>query len=110
MPYEYDGLNEFEADLHREVFKDYLELVIDRHGNIVYATPTHEWVMEWLYRGEFGSEPRNDFEKAEASDYFGFLMEKVGAVCVWLEGYEGDPNEEQEKSLAWLCDQGFFKT
>lgn len=96
----------FDVETHKATFTNYLEVVIAPSGAIVYAHPSHVDVMARManLRG-IGSD---DCPRDRWLDYDGWLREVTGCVCVWNEGYLGEPNDRQEESIRMLVREGLL--
>lgn len=103
---------EFDLQKHKETYVNYLEVVIDSDGKVMYAVPSHQ---EKLIR--MGSEKagmsREEFiascPKEWHYDYLKWLCIQTGAVCVWNDQYYGvDLTLKQRAALRTLKMAGVY--
>lgn len=98
----------FYPDVHMRTFIHYFEAVMAMDGTVIYAVPSHQEVLERLYRYSHGfrKPTKDDFARwvleGNFGDYLEFLMEETGALCLWEHGIAGTPNERQSAACDGL--------
>ena len=82
----YDLSSTFDIEKHKATFKDYLEVIIEADGTILYATPSHqEKAVELagkklrMTRQEISDMCPGEFY----GDYLRWLLSLTGAAAVW---------------------------
>lgn len=102
---------EFNIETHKEVFKNYLEVVIDAAGGVHYAVPSHqEYAIRVLLECKYAS--REALDAAVPRDYWFRMMEwlmlETNFVFIWTDRYMGNLNDAQRKTLWQLKEEGLF--
>lgn len=106
---EYNLHSKFNYKKHSETYICYCEVVIMPNGTVHYAVPSHlEFLMNTYCT-------KHNVTRKELYNYLyheytllpiDFLLEKLHAVCVWYNYYEGRPNKKQQRVLNKLQDTG----
>lgn len=102
----------FNAQIHKETFINYLEVVILENGVIEYAVPSHQQKVTSII-----AKSRNITSQQVAdlcpvkyyANYPEWLCNESRCVMVWNDFYIGEPNEDQVKSLIMLMSEGLYK-
>ena len=109
MP-EYNLHSKFDYKKHSETYVCYCEVVIMPNGTVYYAVPSHLEFLTNAYCTKYNitrEELYNYFCSEEfLSLPYDFLLNKLHAVCVWYNFYEGKPNKKQQRVLNKLQDTG----
>lgn len=108
----YDLYSEFDMAKHKLHYVNYLEIVIESDGHIMYAVPSHQELMIRL-ACKAKNMTRNQLDKACPPEYYGdfikWLSMQSGAIAVWDAWYEGDANEAQKQKLHELKKCGLYR-
>ena len=110
---EYSVYSDFELEKHKQKYINYLEVMIDRFGNIMYAVPSHqEKAIEMackelmVSRDTLGAMTPPEYY----FDWMTWLLRQSGAMAVWNDRYICDtPTKEQYASLRRLKLNGVYK-
>lgn len=101
----------FDMEIHKKYFHNYLEVIIDEHGTVHYAVPSHQ---EWLINNacEKSSITREElYDRCPPEYYFdviGWLTKITECIAVWNNYYKGKPNDQQCNKLKQLESNGLF--
>lgn len=102
----------FDIETHKQVFIDYLEVIIDEDGVVHYAVPSHqEWLIEksleklGINREDLYDECPDEY----CLDIMTWLTEVTKCVSVWNDRYIGDPNNKQIKTLHMLKENNVYR-
>lgn len=109
---EYGLHSEFDIARHKETFVNYLEIMIEEDGHILYATPSHQEKAISLACKKKSVSRKQLASLCQKEFYFDFLtwlLEQSGAIAVWNDFYEGKANEVQKKKLYDLRLAGLYK-
>lgn len=102
----------FDIETHKKTFINYLEVVIDLDGTIMYAVPSHQEKLIALAceRHDKTRDELNDLCPQEYYfDFMTWLVLMTGVIPVWGNaGYMGEPTDEQAKALKELADAGLY--
>lgn len=107
----YTLYSEFDADLHKQNFINYLEVCIDKHGTVHYAVPSHQ---EFLIRAAMDAKgwTRQELEDACPREYYGDYMTWLSiqseTLAVWGDWFCGVMNKSQLKTLKYLRLKGLY--
>ena len=109
----YNLYSQFDVSKHKQTYTNYLEVIIDSDGNVMYAVPSHHEKMIALVCEKL-SVDRDGLDKMCPEEYyFDFLiwLSKVsGAVAVWNEFVQGFSfTEAQIMALKMLKMEGVYK-
>ena len=110
---EYDVYSEFDIQKHKQRYVNYLEVMIDRDGKIMYAVPSHQEKAVQM-ACEVKGMSRTELERACPKDYYfdylTWLLMQSGAMAVWNEFYQCyEPTKEQYASLRRLKMNGIYR-
>lgn len=109
---EYDLHSEFDADMHAKTFTNYLEVLINDTGKVLYAIPSHQELAIKLACDKYSVSRHELAEMCPKEYYFDFMewvLEKTGSIAVWNNFYVGTANEKQLKTLRMLRDKHIYK-
>lgn len=102
----------FDIDVHKAVFKNYLEVVILSDGTVEYAVPSHQEKMIRLGMAKTGLS-RDEFYKSCPREYWcdvlAWLNKITGAIAVWDFKFEGWANPTQIEKLEELRAAGLYR-
>lgn len=108
----YDILHgEFDIELHRNNFKNYLEVIILPDGKVEYAVPSHQEKLIKICMDKFNvtREELNSMCPEEFYlDFMTWLCEKSRCISVWTNFYRGAPNSNQLSKLKLLHSEGLY--
>ena len=101
----------FDIEVHKKEFINYLEVVIDEHGTVHYAVPSHQekliqmaCMKHWMTRDELN-------DACPESYYFDFitwLCIMSGCVSIWNDFMRGQANEKQVETIEKLKREGLY--
>lgn len=97
----------FDVEVHKETFTNYFEAVARSDGSIEYAVPSHQGKLESIMR-DAGRDPISECPREFYADYLTWLMRETGCVCLWSNGYMGEPNARQRQAILGLCADGLM--
>lgn len=109
----YDVYSDFNLDQHKNKYINYLEVMIDKDGSVVYAVPSHqEKAIEWACKELNVS--RDTLGKMTPVEYYfdwmTWLLRQSGAMAVWNDRYICEnPTLAQCASLRRLKMGGVYK-
>lgn len=109
---EYSVYSDFDMEQHKKAFINYLEVVIDENGKIMYAVPSHQEKLIRLACKKLNVTRDELNAMCPEEYYFDFvkwLCKASGACAVWnnhIEKYE--LTERQIKALKELKDNGLY--
>lgn len=110
---EYSVYSEFELEKHKQKYINYLEVMIDRSGKVVYAVPSHqEKAIEMACKElEVSRDALSRMTPPEYYfDWMTWLLRQSGAMAVWNNGYIcEEPTKEQYATLRRLKMNGVYK-
>ena len=105
--------SEFDIEKHKATFVDYLEVVIDADGKVMYAVPSHQEKLIALACQKLGITRDELNAKCPREYYFDFLKWlcfTTGAMSVWNDFCEyGNPSVKQIGILRKLKMAGLYK-
>lgn len=84
MPYDLNS--DFDIQLHKQTFIDYLEVLILDDGKIIYAVPSHQLKGEEIASKRLGlsiSEFRDSCPREAMFDYLPWIASQANCVFVW---------------------------
>lgn len=107
--------SEFNIETHKNTFINYLEVIIDDEGKIMYAVPSHMERLIEIYMERYNVTREEIICKLtyEPSWEYGldmsaWLCEKLHCICVWFDCYKGKPNQIQLNKLKTLRLSGVY--
>ena len=109
---EYDLNSEFDIEQHKAHFVNYLEVIIERNGHVLYAVPSHQEKAIELACKEKGWTREQLSNACQPEFYFDFLnwvLRLTGSVSVWNDFYMGELNDIQRKKLIEMKQAGIYR-
>lgn len=108
----YSVYSEFNIRDHQRTFVDYLEVVIDKTGHIMYAVPSHQEKMVSIVcmkKGISRDELISLCPRDRYCDYLDWLCEVSECISAWNDFFAGRLiSREQEDALISLKDSGLY--
>ena len=104
--------SEFDIQKHKETFVNYLEVLIEPDGHVLYAIPSHQELAIKLACKAKGWTREELNQACPQEFYFDFLvwvLSLTNCVSVWNEFYMGTPNEKQKQKLQEMKDEGIYR-
>ena len=109
----YDVYCDFDLEKHKETYINYLEVMIDKDGKIMYAVPSHQEKaieMACESKGVDRAELSKLCPKEFYFDFLTWLLMQSGAMAVWNEYYQSyNVTRAQYASLRRLKLAGVYK-
>ena len=109
----YDVYCDFDLEKHKETYINYLEVMIDKDGKIMYAVPSHQEKaieMACESKGVDRAELSKMCPKEYYFDFLTWLLMQSGAMAVWNEYYQSyNVTRAQYASLRRLKLAGVYK-
>lgn len=108
----YDLYSEFDIQKHKDKYINYLEVMIEQDGHVVYAVPSHQEKaiqMACLAQGWTRQELYDACPPEFYFDFMPWLLKMSGAVAVWTRWVVGEPNSKQKEKLLELARAGVYK-
>ena len=106
----------FNIITHKKTFIDYLEVVIDDKGKIMYAVPSHMEMLIKIYMERYNVSREEIIHKLTYDppweyglDMSAWLCDKLNCICVWNDSYKGKPNQVQLNKLKTLRLSGVYR-
>ena len=108
----YDVYSNFDIQMHKEKYVNYLEVMIDEDGKVHYAVPSHqEWAIKEACK-KLGVS-RKELDAMTPVEYYfdwmTWLLMQCNCVAVWNDFYIGKPNRKQKAKLKHLKINGLYK-
>lgn len=104
--------NPFNIETHKKTFINYLEVIIDANGIIMYAVPSHQEKLIRLCCEKLRID-REDLNRLCPVEYYcdflTWLCKMSDCIAVWNNFYCGDLNDEQLATLKTLRNNGLYK-
>ena len=110
---EYSIYSDFDMEQHKKTFTNYLEVVIDENGKIMYAVPSHQEELIKLACEKLKAAREELNAMCPEEYYFDFAtwLSKVSGACVvwntYVEYYR--LTERQIAALKALKDDGLYE-
>ena len=103
----------FDADRHKETYTNYLEVLISKSGEIMYAIPSHQEKAIELACKDLGV-TRDELSAMCTREYYfdflNWLLMMSGAAAVWNDSFLApSPTKEQIGALRMLKLKGLYK-
>ena len=109
---EYGLHSEFDPEQHSKTFINYLEIIIEENGHVLYAVPSHqELAIKLACKAKNWTRKQLD-EACPPEYYFDFLEWVLGltnSISVWNTMYVGKANDLQKEKLRELKSYGLYK-
>jgi hypothetical protein len=111
---------DFNVQIHKENFINYLEVVIHKDGKIEYAVPSHSKKMEIIVCEKYNLEFDYEYFCSKALiemfvktgrylwEWKDWLLEESEVILVRHNGYEGQANDKQLETLRMLKEEGLY--
>lgn len=103
----------FDIETHKNVFVNYLEVIIDQEGVVHYAVPSHQ---EWLINKAIvvlGLSSREELCDECPDEYalspMEWLTEVTGCVSIWDDHFIGNPTTKQIKTMRELKNASIYR-
>jgi len=109
---EYNLYCEFDIAKHKAKYVNYLEVLIEKDGHVVYAVPSHQEKAISLAMKKLGvsrDEIMDMCPPAMYCDFMVWVLSLTESVAVWNGGYIGSPNKKQILKLKAMKIQGLYK-
>lgn len=110
---EYNLYCEFDIEKHKQNYTNYLEVIIDSDGKIMYAVPSHqEKLIAMACKKLNVNRPGLDAlcPREYWGDYLNWLCQKTEAIAVWNDNYyAANINQKQINALKRLKMAGLYK-
>ena len=107
----YDLYSEFDINQHKKTYINYLEVLIEPNGHVLYAVPSHQELAIRLAcekRGWSRKRLCNECPEEFYSDFLSWVLGLTGCISVWNTLYVGKPNEVQKSVLRELRASGLY--
>lgn len=105
--------SEFDIEKHKAAFTNYLEVVIDADGKVMYAVPSHQEKLIAMACQQLAStrdELKNMCPRKYYGDFMRWLCLLTGAMPVWNDYCEyGNPSVKQIAALRKLKMAGLYR-
>ena len=104
--------SEFDIQKHKETFINYLEVLIEPNGHVLYAVPSHQELAIKLAckaKGWTRSHLNNACPKEFYFDFLPWILSLTGCVSVWNDFIVGNPNKDQVHKLIEMKKAGIYK-
>ena len=102
----------FDIETHKQVFTNYLEVIIDENGVVHYAVPSHqEWLIEKALE-KLGINREDLYDECPDEyclDIMSWMTEVTGCISVWDDMYIGKPNNRQVDTLMKLYNNKLYR-
>lgn len=109
----YDVYSEFDIEMHRKTYTDYLEVIIDVDGKVMYAVPSHQEKCIALACQKLGIRRDQLMAMCPKEYYFDFikwLCKISGVMAVWnCECEYWEPTVKQIGMLRKMKMAGLYK-
>ena len=108
----YDLYSEFDIESHKNTFVNYLEVLIEPNGHVLYAVPSHQELAIKLACKAKGWTREQLNDACPPEYYFDFLvwvLSLTGCISVWNDFYMGKANEAQLNTLKKMKEAGIYK-
>ena len=103
---------EFDIEVHKKSFVNYLEIIIRVDGVIEYAVPSHQEKLISIAIEKLGVTKDRLYDMCPTEYLFDvckWLCIITECVSVWNDFYVGELNEAQKKALQNLKSHGLYK-
>lgn len=109
---DYDLHSEFDIEKHKAKYINYLEVLIEEDGHVLYAVPSHqELAISLACKAKHWSRDQLN-QHCPPERYFDFLpwvLSLTNAILVWNTTYMGNANKAQINTLKRLKKAGLYK-
>ena len=111
-----DLYSEFDIEKHKSTFFNYLEVLIEPNGHVLYAVPSHQELAIKLAckaKGWTREQLNNACPQEYYFDFLPWLLSLTGCISVWNDfmvgSCLGNPTEAQRKKLIEMKRAGIYK-
>lgn len=113
MDDKYSVYSEFDMKKHKETYVNYLEVIIDENGKVMYAIPGHIMKLEELTKDKLNlssvKEVRDLCPSEMHGDYIKWLLSQCKCISVWTRMCIYDSiNKKQYFTLRSLKINGLY--
>ena len=108
----YDFHSEFDIKKHKETFVNYLEVLIEPDGHVLYAVPSHQELAIKLAceaKGWTREQLNNACPPEYYFDFLPWVLSHTGCIYVWNDFYVGKANKTQLDKLCEMKKEGIYK-
>ena len=108
----YDLTYEFDIQEHKRTYINYLEVLIEPNGHVLYAVPSHQELAIRMACKAKGWTRKQLYDACPPENYFDVLpwvLSFTGCISVWNDFYVGEPTDEQIAKLQELKREGLYK-
>lgn len=109
---EYGLHSEFNVLKHKATFVNYLEVLIEPNGHVLYAVPSHQELAIALAcksKGWTREQLNNACPQEYYFDFLKWVLSLTGCVSVWNDFYIGTLNDAQRESLEEMKYAGIYR-
>lgn len=102
----------FDINIHKQTFINYLEVVIDENGTVMYAVPSHQEKLIQLACKKLNVSRDELMNLCPPEYYFNFmewLCQVSRCISVWNKFYIGTLNVKQKEMLKKLAEESLYK-
>lgn len=104
--------SEFDLSKHKKTYVNYLEVIIDSSGKVMYAVPSHQEKLVSIAMEYLGVSREELWRMCPPDYYFDvitWLCMITSCVSVWTNGFIGSPNKIQKLKLMELKSNGVYR-
>lgn len=108
----YDLHSEFDIKKHKATFVNYLEVLIESDGHVLYAVPSHQELAIKLACKKNGWTRKQLNDACPKEYYFDFLkwvLSLIDCISVWNDFYIGEANDAQLNKLRELKKENIYR-
>ena len=98
----YDLHCDFDIEEHKKNFINYLEVIIDDKGTVMYAVPSHQQKLARISGKDMETLWEDYVKSGCKGDCMEYLCEITNCISVWMKSYVGKANEKQIQKLIEL--------
>ena len=101
----------FNIEVHKKTFINYLEVIIDENGTVLYAVPSHQEKLIKIACEKLNitRETLNDLCPQEYyADFMSWLCQITNCVALWNKFKIGVPNTKQKETIKQLLKEELY--
>ncbi|MDA1675337.1 hypothetical protein [Bacillus cereus group sp. TH152-1LC] len=101
----------FNLEIHKKEFIDYLEVIIDENGTIMYAVPSHQEKLISIACDKLKITRDELIKRCPVEYYFDvmtWLCQVSDCVALWTSRMEGKANKKQEETIEKLIEEDLY--
>lgn len=101
----------FNLEIHKKEFINYLEVIIDADGTIMYAVPSHQEKLISLACNTLKITKDELFKQCPVEYYFDvmpWLCQVSDCVALWTSRMEGKANKKQQETIEKLIEEDLY--